>query len=1014
MAGLAQVRIRPDDRQKSYARELAAELSKRVKGEVRFDDGSRALYSTDASNYRQTPIGVVLPRDIEDIVETVALCRRYGAPVLPRGGGTSLAGQCCNVAVVLDCSKYMRGILELDPRRKRARVQPGLVLDHLNAEARRHNLAFAPDPATHSHCTLGGMIGNNSCGVHSMYGGKTDDNVEALEILTYDGLRMRVAKTDHQDLRALAAEGGRRGEIYRALAGLRDRYADRIRAGFPDIPRRVSGYNLPRLLPEHGFDVAKALAGSEGTLVVVLEAALRLLDSPPVRALVVLGYPDVYQAADHVPEIREYKPIGLEGFDAYLVENMEKKGLNLGNLKFLPEGKGWLLVEFGGETEEDARDQANRFMKRLQRSARPPSMKMYADKKHEELVWKIRESGLGATAYVPGEPVTWEGWEDSAVAPEKLGAYLREMCGLYQRYGYVGALYGHFGQGCVHTRLSFEFKTAAGIDKYRRFMHEAAQLVVSHGGSLSGEHGDGQSRAELLPIMFGPELIRAFEEFKNIWDPENKMNPGKLVYPFRIDENLRHGLDYRPPALDTHFSFPDENGWQGAVDRCVGVGNCRREHGGTMCPSYMATCEEKHSTRGRSRLLFEMLQGEVITDGWKSDAVFDALDLCLSCKGCKGDCPVEVDMASYKAEFLSHYYEGRARPRYAYAMGWIYWWARAASLAPDLANFVLQTPGLGNIVKALGGLSQRRWVPPFAPETFKSWFGRRAPRNAGGPEVILWPDTFNNHFEPRVAQAGVEVLEHTGHRVRVPGPSLCCGRPLFDYGMLDTAERLLKQALAALGPAIRAGTPVVGLEPSCVAVFRDELTNLFPRDQDAQRLRSQTFTLAEFLKDRDVTRLERKAIVHGHCHHKSIMRMDADEELYKRLGLDFELLDSGCCGLAGSFGYEAHKYALSMKIGERVLLPAVRNAAKDAIVMADGFSCRSQIAGSTRRRALHLAQVLQMGLRDGPGGTRQTPPERAYIAPEGMQARHTGAGIALGAAVAAGALWALSRRNGDA
>lgn len=1016
MASLVQVhvpraapRTRPGDKQVSYAVDLASELSKRIKGEVRFDDGSRALYSTDASNYRQAPIGVVLPRDVEDIVETMALCRRYGAPVLPRGGGTSLAGQCCNVAVVIDCSKYMRGILELDPGRKRARVQPGLVLDRLNAEAKRFHLAFAPDPATHSHCTFGGMIGNNSCGVHSMLGGKTDENVLELDVLTYEGTRMRLGPGTEQ-------QGGRAGEIYRGMRDLCESYADEIRARYPDIPRRVSGYNLPWLLPERGFDAAKAFVGSEGTLGFLLEATVRLLDSPPGRALVVLGYPDIYRAADHVTEVREARPIGLEGIDAYLVENMKKKGLHVESLDLLPEGRGWLLVEFGGETEDDARAEAERFMKRLGRNASPPTMRLYDHKEHEAMVWEIRESALGATAFVPGEPVTWEGWEDSAVSPDRLGPYLRELCGLFRQYGYNGALYGHFGQGCVHTRINFDFDTPHGIETYRRFVYDAARLVISYGGSFSGEHGDGQSRAELLPMMFGDRIVEAFQGLKDLWDPDHKMNPGKIVYPYRLDENLRHGADYNPPPAATHFSFAAEGGWPGAADRCVGVGKCRCEHSGTMCPSYMVTFEEKHSTRGRARLLFEMLQGQVIKDGWRSGAVFDALDLCLSCKGCKGECPVNVDMATYNAEFLSHYYEGRLRPRHAYAMGLIHWWARLASLAPGVANFTTHAPGLSRLAKAAGGISQHRRLPKFAPQTFREWFRRRGARNRDAPEVLLWPDTFSNHFEPRVAQAAVRVLEHAGFRVRIPGPSLCCGRPLFDYGMLDAAKGLLLDVVGRLRPAIRAGTPVVGLEPSCIAAFRDELPNLFPQDQDAKRLSTQTFTLAEFLTRNgyEPPKLERRAMVQAHCHHSAIMRTHADLALYRKIGLDAHLLDSGCCGMAGSFGYEAHKYDVSIRCGERVLLPAVRNAPEDTIVMADGFSCRSQIADTTPRRALHLAQVLEMALREGPAGPPGPLPERAYLEPEviaGGSAANSMA-VAAAAGLAAGAIWVLYSRKG--
>src|SRR5579884_2129471 len=689
-----------------HAAALAAELAATVRGEVRFDDGSRALYAADASNYRQVPIGVVLPRNADDVVATVAAARRHGAPILARGGGTSLAGQCCNVAVVLDFSKYMNRIVALDPERRQARIEPGLVLDDLRNAAEQHHLTFGPDPATHNHCTLGGMIGNNSCGVHALMAGKTDDNVDELEVLTYDGLRLRVGPTSDDELARIIAEGGRRGQIYAGLKALRDRYADEIRRRYPHIPRRVSGYNLEQLLPENGFHVARALVGSECTCVVVLEATARLVPSPPERTLVVLGYPDIYSAADHVPWLLESKPIGLEAFDGRLVEYMRRNGLHVSDLRLLPKGNGWLLVEYGGETRAEADDRARAMLDALKQQPHPPQAKRYDDPADEALVWQIRESALGATAYVPGLPRTWPGWEDSAVGPDKLGAYLRDLRQLFDRYGYGCSLYGHFGQGCVHVRVDFDLVTAAGIAKFRRFMGDATDLVLRYGGSLSGEHGDGQSRAEFLPKMFGPELMQAFREFKCLWDPDGKMNPGKVVEPYRVDRNLRLGTDYEPAQPRTHFSFPDDEGSLAqATLRCVGVGKCRREGGGTMCPSYMVTREEMHSTRGRAHLLFEMLRGDVIADGWKSEHVKEALDLCLACKGCKGDCPVNVDMATYKAEFLSHYYAGRLRPRSAYAMGLIPWWARLASLAPDVANFFSQTPGLSRLSKFLGGIS---------------------------------------------------------------------------------------------------------------------------------------------------------------------------------------------------------------------------------------------------------------------------------------------------------------------
>jgi FAD/FMN-containing dehydrogenase/Fe-S oxidoreductase len=967
------------------AKALAAALRRQIQGEVRFDDGSRALYATDGSNYRQVPIGVVIPRNAEEVVQTIALCRRHGAPVLARGGGTSLAGNCCNVAVVMDLSKYMCQIIELDPQQKRAWVQPGVILDDLRQAAEAHHLTFAPDPATHNHCTLGGMIGNNSCGIHSVMAGRTADNIEEMEIVTYDGLRMRVGQTSDAELEQIIRTGGRRGEIYAQLRALRDRYAGLIRQRYPQIPRRVSGYNLDELLPESGFQVARALVGTEGTCATVLEATVRLVYSPPARSLLVLGYPDVYSAGDHVMEILAHGPVGLEGIDARLVEYMKKKKLHPEDIELLPEGSGWLLAEFGGESKDESDGRARQLMEELKKNGHAPGMKLFDDPAQEKMVWQIRESGLGATAFVPGSPDAWPGWEDSAVPPEKTGNYLRELRKLLDKYGYECALYGHFGQGCIHCRISFDLKTAEGIKHYRSFIDETTDLVISYGGSFSGEHGDGQSRAEFLPKMFGEELVGAFREFKTIWDPDWRMNPGKVVDPYRIDEHLRLGTSYSPPQPATHFQYPEDHGsFARAALRCVGVGKCRRMSGGTMCPSYMVTKEEEATTRGRAHALFEMLQGDPISGGWHDKHVKETLDLCLSCKGCKHDCPVNVDMATYKAEFLSHYYAGRLRPRSAYSMGLLSLWARLASFMPGITNAVTQAPLLSGIARAAAGIAPERELPQFARQTFKAWFHQRGPRNQWQPKVILWPDTFNNYFHPETAQAAVEVLEAAGYQIIVPQQALCCGRPLYDYGMLDTAKRWLREIIETLRPEIQAGTPIVGLEPSCAAVFRDELVNLFPHDEDANRLSRQTFLLSEFLekkaKDYTLPQLHRKAVVHGHCHHKAIMSMGDEEKVLKKLGLDFEVLDSGCCGMAGSFGFEpGDHYDVSVKVGERVLLPAVRDAEKDALIITDGFSCRTQIAQHTDRRALHLAQVIQMALREGSKGPAGNYPETGYL-----------------------------------
>ncbi|HKS24656.1 MAG TPA: FAD-binding and (Fe-S)-binding domain-containing protein [Thermoanaerobaculia bacterium] len=987
---------------------LASALRREVRGEVRFDNGSRALYATDASNYRQVPIGVVLPRDANDAIAAVALARKYGAPILARGGGTSLAGQCCNVAVVLDFSKYMHDIVELNPSEKYAWVQPGIVLDDLRTAAEQHRLTFGPDPATHTRCTIGGMIGNNSCGVHALMAGKTVDNIEALKVLLYDGTQMTVSATSDDEIERIIARGGREGEIFAGLKKIRDTYGDEIRRRYPKIPRRVSGYNLDSLLPDDGFHVAKALVGSESTCVVVLEAKCRLVDSPPSRVLAVLGYEDIYIAADHVPRLLEFEPIGLEGVDDRLAEDMKAKHLHVKNLELLPEGKGWLLVEFGGESIQDAEWKAQRMIDALKKEKPAPSAKLYTDPAVTRKIWQIRESGLGATAFVPGRPMTWEGWEDSAVDPKHLGKYLRELRALMNKFGYNGDLYGHFGQACVHTRNNFDLESAPGIAKYRAYIDEAADLCIKYNGSLSGEHGDGQSRAELLPKMFGERLVGAFREFKALWDPEWKMNPGKVVTPYHPTENLRLGADFQQWAPQTHFQFPEDQGrMERAVMRCVGVGECRRFDHGVMCPSYMVTREEEHSTRGRARLLFEMFEGEVIPNDWRNEAVKDALDLCLACKGCKGECPVNVDMATFKAEFLSHYYEGRLRPVTAYSMGLIYWWSRAAAAAPQVANTIMALP----FVKRLAGVAPERRMPVYARETFVDRFRKRPQSGEPHRRVLLWPDTFNNHFHPETAMAAVEVLENAGYHVTIPRRPLCCGRPLYDFGFLKTAKRLLEETMDALQPELEEGIPIIGLEPSCVSVFRDELTGLYPAHPAAKRLKESTMTLSEFLVRENVPlpSMKAKALMQAHCHHRAIMKINAEEEVLKKIGLDLETPDAGCCGMAGAFGFEREHYEISMRVGERLILPKVREASLDTIIVADGFSCREQIAQSTPRRALHLAQVLQMALRKerglAPAPIDDTPP------PDLKKTLWTVAGIAGGAALFAGGLWLLRNRR---
>lgn len=1005
------------------AADLAQVLSRTVTGEVRFDPASRSLYASDLSIYRQLPVGVVIPRDTDDVIATVAACRERGVPILGRGCGTSLAGQCCNVAVVIDFSKYMNHIREINLQNRTAWVEPGVICDDLRHAANKFGLTFPVDPATHQYCTLGGMIGNNSCGVHSVMGGKTVDNVEELEILTYGGLRTNVGKMDASQFQQIIRAGGHQAEIYSHLRVLRDRYANEVRQRYPKIPRRVSGYNLDELLPENGFHVARSLVGSEGTLVLVLSARVRLMHNLPKRALLVVGYPDLGTAGDHVPEILHFKPIGLEGFHKHVIENMHAKGKKAAAAHMLPEGNVWLLIEFGGETQKDANGQAEAVIRHLRKLPGNRETKVFEKEEEQDALWHARESGVGASR-VPGQEEAWPSWEDTAVAPEKLGSYLREFSDLVtKKFNYRWTVFGHFGQGCIHTRITFDLKTVEGVAKFRRFMEEGADLVVRYGGSISGEHGDGQARGELLPKMFGPKLIQAFREFKSAWDPNWKMNPGKLVDANRLDENIRVGPEYRPRPVFTHFQFPEDKGSLAlATERCFGVGKCRSLQGDTMCPSFRATREEKHSTRGRAHLLFEMLRGDGIMDGWKDEGVKEALDLCLACKGCKGDCPVSVDLATYKAEFLSHYWENKPRPRQAYALGLIDVWAKLASFAPGLANFVTQTPGLSKLAKIAAGMPLQRRIPAFAPITFQQWFERRQTQNQAGRRIVLWPDTFNNYFHPDIARAAVEVLESAGFRVDVPARPVCCGRPLYDFGMLDRAKNYLHQVIRTLRKEILWGIPIVVLEPSCAAVFRDELKNLLAHDEDAQRLSKQIFLLSEFLEKFaphfSIPQLqpERKALIHGHCHQKAIMQMEPEAAIMKKMGIEAQVLDSGCCGMAGSFGFEKEKYHVSVKCGEHVLLPAVRDASPDTLIVADGFSCQEQIEQLTDRRALHLAQVMQMALRqNGSDSQSREYPERAFIQAReaAIRASALKAGAGLGVILAAGAavVWAQTRRD---
>jgi Fe-S oxidoreductase/FAD/FMN-containing dehydrogenase len=856
-----------------------------------------------------------------------------------------------------------------------ARVEPGAVLDSLRQAAAPHGWDFGPDPSTHDRCTLGGMIGNDSCGVHSVMsefhgaGPRTSDHVEELDVLTYRGERLRLGRTDGARWDAIQARGGRVAEIYRALRRLRDAHAAAIRAGFPDMPRLVSGFNLPALLDEHGFDVARALVGSEATCVLVLGATLRLDRAMPARAAALLEFPDIASAADLVPGVRELRPVGCEAIDETLATRVHRRDPVPEALRPLLAGGAWLIVEHGGATIGEARALAQNTMHRLGRRGHAH---LLDDERAFGVLADIREAALGATAMARGEPDTWEGWEDAAVPPDRLGAYLREFERLLAQHQLHGALYGHFGQGCVHTRLDFALGTDDGVERFRRFTADAAALVARHGGSLSGEHGDGQARGDLLEVQFGRELVMAFEDFKRIWDPDLRMNPGKVVWPRPRTADLRL-TDYRPEPGPIELTLGDDaHDFGHAALRCVGIGKCRKRAHGTMCPSYMVTGDERHSTRGRAHLLYEMMRGDLVVDGWASREVAGALDLCLGCKACKHECPMGVDMAAYKAEFLAHHHAHVRRRRQAYAFGFIHRWLALGRPLAGLVNLVTATPGLSWLVKQLAGVATDRSLPRLVRRTFRHGF-RRLPPPRGSRRVVLWPDTFNDAFHPEILSAAHELLVATGHDVVLPHADVCCARPLFEQGWIERARQQWHRNLDVLAAEIAAGTPVVGLEPSCTAMFRDELVALLPDAPDARALAAQTFTIGELLHEDGwhPPRAAGRAVFHRHCHQAALLAPEHEIALLEAAGFDVGVLDSGCCGMAGPFGFDARTRDVSVALAERVLLPAVRDRNPATLVVTDGFSCREQLRQLDGVRALHTVEVLRVvlaaALGDDPG-----------------------------------------------
>ncbi|MEW2168959.1 FAD-binding and (Fe-S)-binding domain-containing protein [Streptomyces sp. NPDC007027] len=937
---------------------FVAALRSAVRGASDFGSAARALTTMDASNYRRVPLGVLAPRDADDIAAALTVCREYGVPVVPRGGGTSIAGQATGTGLVLDLTRHLRTILDVDPAARTAVVQPGVILDDLRAAAAPHGLTFGPDPSTHSRCTLGGMIGNNSCGAHSVAWGTTADNVRGLSVVRYGGQALRLER----------GSGAGPAGVDALVAG----HLALLRTGYPDLPRRISGYALDALLPEHpgGPDPVRAFCGSEGTLGVVTEATVRLVEAPRARALAVLGYADESAAAEAAPGLLPYGPLTVEGMAADLVR--EPAGL-------LPRGAAWLFVETGGATAAEARAHAERVL----RAADAVDGAVVTDPAGQRALWRIREDAAGTATRMPDGSEAWPGWEDCAVPPARLGAYLRDFRALLAEHGLRGTPYGHFGDGCIHVRIDFDLTTDAGVARFRRFSEETADLVVAHGGSLSGEHGDGQARAELLPRMYGDELVALFGRFKDLWDPDGGLNPGMLARPDRLDANLRFSVLPKRP-VDVEFGYPQDGGdFAGAVRRCVGVAKCRTQEAsgaGVMCPSFRATGEEAHSTRGRARLLHEMLAGEVITDGWRSTEVRDALDLCLSCKGCRSDCPVGVDMATYKAEFLHHHYRGRLRPAAHYAMGRLPQWLRLARPFARPLNALARLRPLAALAKRLAGIAPERTIPVLATETYSRWLRARRGTGTHIPStdrvVHLWADTFTEHLSPQAGRAAVRVLEEaTGRTVPPPPRGVCCGLTYVSTGQLDAARRVMRRTLDRLD--LLPGQPLVVLEPSCAATLRTDLPELLPDDPRAAELASAVRTFAQYLQeyapDWTPPRLDRPAAGQTHCHQHAVLGDAAERRLRERLGLTGEL-SGGCCGLAGNFGFEKGHWEVSVACAEERLLPAVRAAEPGTELLADGFSCRTQLDQLAGRRARHLAEVIAEALPESaPGGGAPDP-----------------------------------------
>ncbi len=939
-------------------RDVVAALRSHGVADVDDSDLARALYSRDASLYRIPPRVVVRPRDVDEVAAVLAAARETGTPITPRGAGTSIAGNAVGPGIVIDFLKHLDQVHHVDPERRTARVDPGAVHAVLQRAARPHGLRFGPDPSTHTRCTIGGMIGNNACGSRALAYGRTVDNVEALDVLTVDGRRLRL--------------GPGATEPVPGLDALVDAHLAEIRTRFGRFSRQVSGYAFEHLLPEHGRRADRFLVGSEGTLAVVVGAEVRLVDDAPYRAMAVLGYASMPEAADAVPGLLPHPLTACEGLDDRLVSVLRARP-GAGPLPELPAGAGWLFTEVTGDTEAEARVRAEAVC----RDAGTPHTRIVTGPAEQAALWRIREDGAGLAARSLARPAH-AGWEDAAVPPERLGGYLRDFDALLREHHLDGVPYGHFGDGCIHVRIDFELEHDTGRVGFRRFLESAADLAASYGGSFSGEHGDGRARSELLPRMYDEVALGLFAQAKRLFDPQNLLNPGNLVDPAPFDADLR--LATRRESGRTFLRLTHDHGsFDAAAHRCTGVGKCVADNtgtGGVMCPSYQATRDEKDSTRGRARVLQEMLVGDVVGGGWADDAVHEALDLCLSCKGCARDCPTGIDMATYKSEALHQRYHRRVRPRSHYALGQLPRWARmtAGPLAP-VANAVLRVRAGGALAKSLAGVDRRRSLPTFARRTFRQVVrtergGLLAPVVTAPDEhadVWVWADTFTDTFTPGPGLATIRVLQRAGLRVGVITEPACCGLTWISTGQLTGARRILARTVATLAPYAATGAPIVGVEPSCLGVLRHDAAELVD-DPQVAAVAAAVRTLAEHLtslpdwRGPDLT--GRTVVAQPHCHHTSVLGWSADEALLRSTGARLQRV-GGCCGLAGNFGMEQGHYEVSVAVAEHDLLPAVRAAGPDAVVLADGFSCRTQLEDLAGVGSIHLAELLDASGGDG-------------------------------------------------